>query len=391
MGIKKGKRYVMVMNIPSPYRLHLFKEMHRQLAGRGVEFTVHFMNRGHKDRPASWLNPRIDVPHRYWRNVGPDQHELNLGLIWKLIWDPPEWLDLGSPYDTFTCIFLAFFCRAKHIVMGMEGNTKTPGKLDGFLGWFKRKVISRSEFAPVPGRDGARWLDLHRQRHGEGRKFPRTVYLPNVIEESRFHTRDEYIRMGQGEVIDRIRIKDFCARPDERVCLIPARFDPVKGLKEFFGLITPDLIAGWRIVIMGHGPEEGKTRAIIQERGLADRVTIIHSVPYDEMPAHYAAADLMLLPSLQDMNPLTVVEAVHAGLPLALSDRVGNVEEGVTESVNGWILPVMDSTAFFLKLSQVFTATFETLRKMGVASKLQNSQYWNTSRVVSQLLADMGI
>ena len=46
------KKFVAVMNIPSPYRLHLLGELPRRLKERGVGFHCHFMNRGHKDRPA---------------------------------------------------------------------------------------------------------------------------------------------------------------------------------------------------------------------------------------------------------------------------------------------------------------------------------------------------
>ena len=79
------KTFVAVMNIPSPYRLHLLGELARQLKERGVGFHCHFMNRGHKDRPKSWLDPKIDFPHTYWRNFGPDQHEFNPGLVLKMM------------------------------------------------------------------------------------------------------------------------------------------------------------------------------------------------------------------------------------------------------------------------------------------------------------------
>lgn len=383
----KRPRYEMIMNIPAPYRLPLFKELHKQMAERGVDFTVHFMNRGHKDRPKSWLDPKIDVPHRYWRNWGPDQHELNLGLVLKMIFNPPEYLDLGSPYDTFTCILLAFLSRAKCKIMGMEGNTKTPGKMTGFIGWFKRAVISRSDYAPISGSDGAKWLDLHRQAYGVGRHFPKTTYLPNVIEESRFHVRAEY----PFDEMKELRASAFGADEATRVCLIPARFDPVKGLKEFFKIVEPSMLKGWKLVIMGHGPEEEETMKIVVERGLSEFVKVIHSVPYGEMPRHYAAADLMLLPSLQDMNPLSVIEALHSGLPIALSCMAGNVEEAVTEGENGWVLPVMDEEPYRKKLAEVFATPIERLREMGTISKRVNARYWITGEAVTRFLDSIGL
>lgn len=275
--------------------------------------------------------------------------------------------------------------------MGLEGNTKTPGKMGGFIGWFKRKVISRSDFVPVAGSDGARWLEMHRQRAGKSSQFPKTAFMPNVIDESRFHTRAEFSALGASSDLEAIRAEKFGVVAGDRVCLIPARFDPVKGLKEFFSILTPDMLQGWRLVIMGHGPDEDMTLRIINDRKLSHFVTVIHSVPYDEMPKYYAAADLMLLPSVQDMNPLTVVEALHAGLPLALSDRAGNVEEGVSEGRNGWVLPVLDRERFKAKLVEVFSTPLARLREMGAVSKSENARYWNTREAVTRLLDAIGM
>ena len=55
------------------------------------------------------------------------------------------------------------------------------------------------------------------------------------------------------------------------------------------------------------------------------------------MPKYYAASDLFLLPSIHDPNPLSVVEALHSGLAVAISDRCGNVEEGVMDGDNGFV------------------------------------------------------
>lgn len=381
----KRPRYEMIMNIPAPYRLPLFRELHKQMAERGVDFTVHFMNRGHKDRPKSWLNPKMDIPHRYWRNWGPDQHELNPGLVLKMIFNPPEWLELGSPYDTFTCILLALFCRAKHVVMGLEGNTKTPGKMDGFVGWFKRLIIGRATQFHTPGSDGIKFFDMHRAR--TTKKLAPCAILPNVIEESQFHTREEY----DSEEIRELRATRFDACETDRICLIPARLEPVKGLVPFFELLTPEMLEGWKIVVMGQGPLKDEVEALLKTRGIDGKVKILSYVPYGEMPKCYAAADLVLLPSVYDPNPLTCVEALHSGLPLALSCMAGNVEEAVTEGENGWVLPVLDEEPYRGKLAEVFATPIERLRAMGAVSKQVNARYWITSEAVTRFLDSIGL
>lgn len=359
------KKFVAVMNIPSPYRLHLLGELARQLESKGIEFHCHFMNRGHKDRPKSWLDPKIPFKHTYWRNFGLDQHEFNPGLILKLMFEKPDWLMVGGAFDTITAMCLSLVARAKTKITWIEGNAKSPGKLSGSMGFLKFLTVSQYDLMAVPGKQGIGYRDVlaaHTKR-----KMPKTVFLPNLVDENRF---------GRVEHVERV----------EKICLIPARFDPVKGLKEFFRAVEPSMLKGWKLVVMGHGPEEEITMKIVQERGLSDFVKVIHSVPYDEMPRYYASADLCLIPSVRDQNPLAAVEALHSGLALALSDQAGNVDEAVTEGANGWVLPVLNREAFAAKLKAVFAAGREVLKKMGEISKRENSRFWDTKESIARFL-----
>lgn len=376
------KRISFVMNIPSPYRLHTFKHMYVTCQRRGIDFHVHFMARGHAERPASWLNPKIDFPHTYWRDYGRSFHHFNPGLIWELIRNPPDWIHLGSPFDTFTCIALAFLARKAILCAGSEGNTKTPGQLHGIKGWMKRAVYSRCRYVTVAGQEGVRFVALHQSL--TKKKMPEPILLPNLVDETRFRPREYWHQ----EDIARCR-KTMGAVEGERLCLIPARFIWEKGLVPFFKLLTPEMLKGWHITIMGHGPLRQEVESVMRERGVDRFVSIIESIPYDDMPVCYAAADLMLLPSVQDQNPLTVIEALHSGLPLALSDRVGNVDEAVTEGRNGWVLPVTDEGRFKITLEKVFATGKIQLAEMGNRSLKENTLFWNTQKAIDRFLDEV--
>lgn len=80
----------------------------------------------------------------------------------------------------------------------------------------------------------------------------------------------------------------------------------------------------------------------IQERGLSRNVVVLDPVAYECMPGYYAAADLFVLASVQDPCPLSVVEALHSGLPLLLSRRLGNASKALEESGNWWSFDPLD-------------------------------------------------
>lgn len=378
-------KFIIVHNIASPYRVHIFTEMHRQLSARGDAFHVHFMSdmsKGHGERPLSWRNPKLSFPHTYWKDYSIASHHFNPGLILRLIYRKSDVLMIGSAFDTFTGIALALFGRAGMKVAWTEGNTKTTGQMAGFKGFVKRMVFSRFRFVAVPGVEGIRYIELHQKK--TRLKMPLPVLLPNLIDESRFKPRENW----PPEVIARKRQELGCAETT-RLCIIPARLEWYKGLVELFNALTPEILSEWKILIMGSGSLKGEIEDCLVTKGLQNHVVIQELVPYEEMPLNYAAADLFLLPSLMDRNPLSVPEALHSGLPVALSDRCGNVEEGVTDGSNGMVLHVLEEKRFEVELKEIFNMRSVVLQKMGRVSKLENAEFWNTPKVIGKFLDEI--
>ncbi|HEV2009671.1 MAG TPA: glycosyltransferase family 4 protein, partial [Candidatus Limnocylindria bacterium] len=70
----------------------------------------------------------------------------------------------------------------------------------------------------------------------------------------------------------------------------------------------------WHALVVGDGPERSALAS------LGTRLTHLADLPFARMPDAYAAADLFTLPSRDEGTPLTVLEAMAAGLPCVVSD-----------------------------------------------------------------------
>lgn len=79
-----------------------------------------------------------------------------------------------------------------------------------------------------------------------------------------------------------------------------------------------------RLVLAGDGPERGALEAMAARIG-PERIRLLGFVDVRHLPQTYAAVDVLVHPSSQDPHPLAVSEAIYAGLPCIVSDRVGNV------------------------------------------------------------------
>jgi len=380
-----ARRFDVVHCIPSPYRLHLFAVMDEELRARGFDFHVHFMSKGDVDRPSFWRDPAIPFAHTYWRDFGWRTIHLNPGMVLHLRRVRPAYVLIGSPYDSLTGALTARFVRSGVSVAWSEGNTQNPGRMGGAAGLYKRWVLKQCAFVAVPGEEGARHIALHQARTSWA--MPRPAFLPNIVDERRFKPREAW----SPAEIESVQ-KDLGKKSDdERICLCPARLERVKGLLEFVEKVPAEALSGWRVVVVGQGSLRERLDQAIRSRGLQERILIRDYVPYEEMPKYYAASDLFLLPSTYDPNPLSVVEAMHSGLPLALSTRAGNVREALEPGVNGWALNVDDDHAYVQALREAFGADAGCAVAKGRRSAEMARAFWGSRASVTRFLSTLGL
>lgn len=74
------------------------------------------------------------------------------------------------------------------------------------------------------------------------------------------------------------------------------------------------------LYLCGEGPLREKLASLADEIGIADAVTFLGHVAYDEMPAVYRHADAFVLPSRAEGVPRTVMEAMATDVPVVCSD-----------------------------------------------------------------------
>ncbi len=97
-----------------------------------------------------------------------------------------------------------------------------------------------------------------------------------------------------------------------------------------------------RFLVVGEGPEDAAVRASAEECGLQHRVLMLGL--RSDVPRLLAAADVFLLSSINEGIPLTVIEAMAAGLPVVATD-VGGVAEVVRDGETGLLAPAGDDAA----------------------------------------------
>jgi glycosyltransferase involved in cell wall biosynthesis len=118
-------------------------------------------------------------------------------------------------------------------------------------------------------------------------------------------------------------------------------------------------------LIVGDGPEQPGVEAEIRELGLESTVQL--RGPRRDVPDLLAGADVFVLASRSEGGPISVLEAMAAGLPVVASD-VGGVRELVADGTTGLLVPAGDPDALAAALKRLL-ADPELRRRLGAAGR----------------------
>lgn len=114
-------------------------------------------------------------------------------------------------------------------------------------------------------------------------------------------------------------------------------------LLEALALLEPSV----RLRIVGDGPLRAELAGQVVALGLADRVELLGSRTHADLPALYAGADVVVVPSVVDRHgdrdglPNVVLEAMASGRPVVASD-VAAIPAAVRDGVTGTLVPPRD-------------------------------------------------
>jgi glycosyltransferase involved in cell wall biosynthesis len=152
--------------------------------------------------------------------------------------------------------------------------------------------------------------------------------------------------------------------------LCVARFAPQKDHETLLRAFAqgPAKMLGTRLVMAGDGELRQSIQRQVEDLRLTDRVTFLGR--RNDMPEALAAADVFVLASRWDGNPLSVMEAMAAGRPVAAT-AVGAVPELVRNGVDGLLSPAGDASALARSMRSMFEMRNSTLPSMGLSAALR--------------------
>jgi phosphatidylinositol alpha-1,6-mannosyltransferase len=179
---------------------------------------------------------------------------------------------------------------------------------------------------------------------------------------------------------------------DRPVVVCVSRLVPRKG-QDVLVRVLPEIrrrVPDAALLVVGGGPDLERLERLASAAGVREHVVLTGSVPWEQLPAHYAAGDVFAMPCRTRRGGLEVeglgivyLEASASGLPV-VAGRSGGAPDAVLEGRTGHVVDgtsdaqVTDAVAGLL-------ADPERARALGAAGRAWVQEQWRWDVLVEQL------
>lgn len=380
---RPARLVVHVTNMPTPYRIHFCNALWASLQEQGYGLCVLYCCERERNRTWSVDFAAMCYPHQVLPGLSPAigglEWHLNPSVVTRLRQLRPEFTLIAGGWNMPTAILAAsrILSGPSLRVFWSEGHAGAVLHPSGPIAWLRRRCLAAYDAFAVPNAASAQFIESQLGFR------PPILPLPNTVDE-------EFYRAARS--LDKQEVRRRLGVPaDATVLLSVAQLVEHKGVRELALAMMRMAGEGGALVLVlvGGGPLRPELEALaLQSQG---RVVVVGPQSASQVRAWYAAADALVLASKYDPNPLVVVEAAFAGLPLVVSQRAGNAPELVRDGVSGMLIPSIDSSTIAAVLSRFCALDPSQRRAMGArASELAEAGFQTravAARFVEALLA----
>lgn len=330
------RRLVIITEIISPYRIPLFNALAQR-----CEVDLHVIFLAETDPSLrQWhvykdeIKFSYQILDSYRRRIGRFNLLLNRGCSRALSNAMPN-LVLCGGYN-YVAAWEALFWARHHGVpffLWSESNLQDIRQGLPLVEFLKAEFISRCSGFVVPGRSAKHYLRWH------GVRDQAIVTAPNAVDNEFFSELCASIRENAAAYRAKLSLP-------ERYFLFLGRLVPEKGVFDLlsaYAKLEESLRQQVGLVFAG----DGESRQELQNRAFSfspRTVAFVGFVQREQVAAHAALAEMLVLPTYSDPWGLVVNEAMACALPVIVTNAAGCAADLVTDNWNGRLVHPGDVT-----------------------------------------------
>lgn len=286
--------------------------------------------------------------HRFLRNFGWGSgytRLINPGVVSAILFGRYDAVIFFAGWGSITSLIGIAACRMANVPFFLYGDSSFPPEATTWKQRLRAGFI-RAVFRMASGFLVSGVLNADYYAH-YGADRTRFFLLPWAIDNQRF------IEGSQMSADERNAIRERFGADGERMLVVFSakllpRKDPMTLLRAMALMHHRDRVAA---LILGHGELRSEMEDFARRESL--RVHFAGFLNQSDLPRHYAAGDVFVLPSVYEPRGAVLNEAMASGLPLIVTDRCGSIGDVVLDGENAFIYPAGDARVLAEQLDRL--------------------------------------
>lgn len=156
--------------------------------------------------------------------------------------------------------------------------------------------------------------------------------IPNGVD------RKLFIKTLSKEKKDEI-LKKHNIKQTDKIIIFVGRINKEKNINSLVIHLKDLLIQNknYKLIIIGKGSEEKEIKNFSIKHGLEKQILLIGTIPWEEICYYYKISDIFASLSRSEVYPMTVIEALTAGIPaILINDFI--YKDVIKEGINGFLI-----------------------------------------------------
>lgn len=370
---------VVLTNIPTPYRTAFFNVLNALLKNVDIDFHVIYCAKTEPGRfwefhpeENSYNYTFLSGWHPTFKKIYP---HFNFGLLKTLQKLKPKYLLVAGSWNSPATINVLLNKKKinSKVIFWSEGHQDAQRSNNKLINFVRNKIFESFDAFVVPNNKSKLYIKKFNSNAPIG-------FLPNTIDEN-------FYQLTPYNNIEDLKNK-YNFKKLSRTFICIATLSDRKGVFELiqaYNSLDINDKENTGLVFVGTGELLQKMTDYKNEFNL-DNVYILGHQTKEVVKELLSICDIFILPTKQDPNPLSPIEASFMKKPLVISNFAGNCQELVVLNKNGLILN--EISAFCIKdaLKYFINKSDSELREMGEFSYLNANRLFLRNKAAKSLI-----
>ncbi|ACH93398.1 glycosyltransferase [Borrelia duttonii] len=181
--------------------------------------------------------------------------------------------------------------------------------------------------------------------------------IPNGIDRKLFIK--ELTQEKKQEILSKYDIKK-----NDKIIIFVGRINKEKNIYELIQNLKKLLIENkhCKLILIGKGKEERNVKQFRKKYGLKNQIILVGTIPWEEMYYYYKISDVFASLSKSEVYPMTIIEALTAGIPAILSNDI-IYKNVIHQGKNGFLIDNDEDMYKYMKEIIENDEKLQTLKK----------------------------